>query len=94
MKGDSTVAETERKTRSDKKTLNEKRVVKQPNAVSRYLREMRGELRKVTWPSRDESRRLTAIVLGVTLAMAIFLWVFDSIFSNVIEFLIQQIVGL
>jgi preprotein translocase SecE subunit len=55
---------------------------------------MRGELRKVTWPSRDESRRLTAIVLGVTLAMAIFLWVFDSIFSNVIEFLIQQIVGL
>jgi preprotein translocase subunit SecE len=74
--------------------LNEKRVVKQPNAVSRYLREMRGELRKVTWPSRDESRRLTAIVLGVTLAMAIFLWVFDSIFSNVIEFLIQQIVGL
>jgi preprotein translocase subunit SecE len=88
------VAETERKTRSDKKTLNEKRVVKQPNAVSRYLREMRGELRKVTWPSRDESRRLTAIVLGVTIAMAIFLWVFDSIFSNVIEFLIQQIVGL
>jgi preprotein translocase subunit SecE len=88
------VAETERRTGSDKKTLNEKRVVKQPNAVSRYLREMRGELRKVTWPSRDESRRLTAIVLGVTIAMAIFLWVFDSIFSNVIEFLIQQIVGL
>ena len=36
------------------------------NALVRYLRETRGELRKVTWPTRQESQRLTAIVLGVT----------------------------
>ncbi|GJM40386.1 MAG: hypothetical protein DHS20C20_06680 [Ardenticatenaceae bacterium] len=66
----------------------------QPNPVSRYWRETRGELRKVTWPTRDESRRLTIIVIGVTIAFALFLWVFDLLFSNVIQLLIEQLIGL
>lgn len=69
------------------------KTVSQPNPVLRYIREMRGELRKVTWPSREESWRLTAIVLGVTVLFAIFLWVFDTIFANVIQLLITQIIG-
>ena len=48
-------------------------VVPQENPIGRYLRETRGELRKVTWPTRDEAWRLTAIVLGVTAAFAVFL---------------------
>ena len=70
------------------------KTVNQPNVILRYIREMRGELRKVTWPEREESRRLTAIVLGVTLLFALFLWVFDTIFSNIIQFLISQMIGL
>ena len=70
------------------------KTVSQPNVMLRYIREMRGELRKVTWPEREESWRLTAIVLGVTVVFALFLWVFDTIFSSVIQFLIAQIIGL
>jgi len=70
------------------------KTVNQPNAILRYIREMRGELRKVTWPDREESWRLTAIVLGVTVLFALFLWVFDTIFSSIIQFLIAQIIGL
>jgi preprotein translocase subunit SecE len=66
----------------------------QPNAVMRYFRETRGEIRKVTWPTRQESWRLTAIVLGVTIATAIFLWLFDLIFSGGIQFLIERMIGL
>jgi preprotein translocase subunit SecE len=66
----------------------------QPNAVVRYIRETRGEIRKVTWPTRRESWRLTAIVLGVTVATAAFLWFFDFIFSGGIQFLIERIIGL
>lgn len=66
----------------------------QPNAIVRYLRETRGEIRKVTWPTRRESWRLTGIVLGVTVATAAFLWFFDFIFSSGIQFLIQRIIGL
>ena len=66
----------------------------QPNAVVRYFRETRGEIRKVTWPTRQESWRLTAIVLAVTIATAAFLWLFDFIFSGGIQFLIERMIGL
>ena len=75
-----------RKSRSDKKNA-------QTNPITRYLRETRGELKKVTWPTRDESQRLTAIVLGVTIAMAGFFWVFDLLFSTVIENLTRLLAG-
>ncbi|MFN2137784.1 MAG: preprotein translocase subunit SecE [Candidatus Promineifilaceae bacterium] len=65
----------------------------QSNPVARYLRETRGELRKVTWPTRDEAWRLTAIVLAVTLATAVFLWFFDTVFSHGLNLLISQMVG-
>ena len=66
----------------------------QSNAIVRYLRETRGELRKVTWPTRDEAWRLTLIVLGVSAVMAIFLGVIlDAAFSNAIQFLIRQFIG-
>lgn len=76
------------------KKNTEKKASKPSNPVSRYLRETRGELRKVTWPTREESWRLTLIVLGVSIVMSIFLWVFDTIFSNSIQFVLEQIVGL
>lgn len=67
--------------------------VPQENPIGRYLRETRGELRKVTWPTREEAWRLTAIVLGVTAAFAVFLWAMDALFSNSIRFLIERIIG-
>ena len=76
------------------KVTEKKATSGQPNAIVRYLRETRGELRKVTWPTREESYRLTGIVLGVTLATAAFLWFFDTIFSGSLRFLIEQIIGL
>lgn len=51
------------------------------NAVFRYLRDTRAELRKVNWPTRDEAWSLTKIVLGVTISMAAFLGLLDYLFS-------------
>ena len=68
--------------------------VQQENVLSRYLRETRGELKKVVWPTRDEAWRLTAIVLGVTAASAVFLWGVDAIFSNSIRFVFERLVGI
>jgi len=71
------------RTKSERKTAN------QPNAIVRYFRETRGELRKVTWPTREESWRLTLIVLGVTAAMSVFLGLLDFIFSNGVQGLVE-----
>ena len=51
------------------------------NAVTRYLRETRAELRRVHWPSRREAWSLTKIVLGATISMAILLGLLDYLFS-------------
>lgn len=77
-------------TKSDKKQVKKSGDV---NPVVRYIRETRGELRKVTWPTRQESQRLTAIVLGVTAAMAVFLGLLDFIFSNAIQTLVRAVAG-
>lgn len=64
------------------------------DAITKYFRETRGELRKVTWPTRDEAWRLTLIVLAVSAVMAVFLGVIlDATFSNAIQFLIRQVIG-
>lgn len=52
--------------------------------VRDYLRETMGELRKVHWPTRNEARNLTLVVLAVTFIMAAFLGAFDYAFERLI----------
>ena len=59
------------------------------NPVSRYLRETSAELRKVTWPTRQEAIRLTVIVLIVVTFMSALLGVLDFAFSRVIAFIVS-----
>ena len=68
--------------------------VAEENGLSRYIRETRGELRKVTWPTREEAWRLTAIVLAVTAAFAVFLWAVDALFANALRLVIETALGL
>jgi len=58
-----------------------KKKTKQDNAIVRYLRDTRVELRKVHWPTREGAWRLTKVVMGVTLTMTIFLWAVDRLFD-------------
>lgn len=48
------------------------------NPIVRYLRETRAEIAKVTWPTREEWLRLSAIVLAVTVVMALILGLADA----------------
>jgi len=54
---------------------------KKENAIVRYLRETRAELRKVHWPTRQEAWSLTKVVLIVTVSMAILLGLLDYLFA-------------
>ena len=59
------------------------------NAVVRYFKDTRAELRKVSWPSREEAVNLTIIVMTVTIAMAAFLGVVDFLFSRLFSLIIR-----
>lgn len=54
-----------------------KKVAKKPNAIARFVRETVGELRKVSWPSRQEAINLTIIVLIVMVITSLFLYTVD-----------------
>ena len=62
---------------------------REPNAVVRYFRETSAELRKVTWPTRQEARHLTTVVVIVVVVMAIALGLVDYVFSRLIGWLIS-----
>ena len=65
-----------------------KAVAKSENRLVRYFKETRAELRKVTWPTRRQATNLSLIVLGVTVAMAIFLGAVDLLFATFVQLLI------
>jgi preprotein translocase subunit SecE len=60
------------------------------NRIVKYLKEVRAETRKVTWPTRQEVLRLTAIVLVVLGISSAFLALVDYAFS----WLMRMIIGL
>ena len=62
---------------------------KKENAIIRYFKETRAELRKVSWPSREEAVNLTVIVIAVTTAMAAFLGAVDFLFSKLFGLIIR-----
>ena len=46
-----------------------------------FVKETRIELRKVVWPSREETVKTTGIVVIAVIVVAIFLWIVDAFFT-------------
>lgn len=57
--------------------------------IAEYLRDTRGELRKVSWPTRQQTINLTLIVLAVTVVMAAFLGSVDFLFATLISLIVS-----
>lgn len=50
-----------------------------------FLKEVRAEVKKVTWPSRNEVYSTTIVVIMATLFFGFYLYVMDLLFSYVIK---------
>ncbi len=62
-------------------------------AVKQFLREVKTELKKVTWPSRKDTLSGTAIVLVAVFIIALFLGIVDSGLSGLIKMLLKRAAG-
>ena len=71
---------------ADKK--KDEKEFKQPNVAVRWWRETVGELRKVSWPTIPEARRLTFIVIMTMIFTGALLGILDFLFSTGIRILI------
>ena len=53
--------------------------------LRRYVIESWSELKKVAWPTRETVIRLTLLVVAVSFAVGIYIFVLDSIFNALID---------
>lgn len=58
------------------------------NKMLIFIQEARQELRRVNWPTREETIRLTLVVIVLSVAVAFFLGILDFIFLYGLKFLI------
>lgn len=60
-----------------------------PNVVN-FVKEVLEELRKVAWPTREQTIRYTILVIVVVLAVGAFLGGLDYLLTSITAFLINN----
>jgi preprotein translocase subunit SecE len=59
--------------------------------AKRYFREVRQELKKVAWPSREELMTYTVVVFGMTTALTLYVFALDWGFSKLVANVLRAI---
>jgi preprotein translocase subunit SecE len=57
--------------------------------IRRFINESWSELRKVSWPTREQVRNLTVLVFAVSFAVGVYITVLDSVFQSMIGFIVE-----
>ena len=55
--------------------------------IRRYFDEVASELRKVSWPTREQVRNLTVLVFAISFAIGLYITVLDVVFRGIIALL-------
>ncbi len=71
------------------KAPKEKKKEKKPNRILRWLKDLKGELKKVTWPSLKDVVKNVGIVILCVIIVGIFIWAFDFLARAVIDALLK-----
>ena len=56
-------------------------VTKKRRSPIRFIREIKSELKKVTWPTKKQVVNNTLIVIALVVLVGLFIFVLDSVFS-------------
>ena len=55
-----------------------------------FLSEVRGELKKVTWPGRAEVYATTLVVMATSVFFGFYLWGLDLVFSRILSQVLKR----
>lgn len=55
-----------------------------------YIKDTRAEMKHVTWPTKSQAINYTLLVIGLSVATALVLGVFDFLFSSGIQKIILK----
>lgn len=57
--------------------------------ITRFLKEVKSEMKKVTWPNRKELTSYTVIVIVSVFIVAGIIWILDSAFTGILGLIIK-----
>ncbi len=57
---------------------------------ARFFGEVKSELAKVTWPTKDQVVRLTGVVVVISLIVGLFIGALDLSFTKIVEFIVKK----
>jgi preprotein translocase subunit SecE len=57
--------------------------------VKNYLAETRVELKKVTWPNKNELKDATRVVVVASILLTIFIGIVDQVLSSIVKFVFR-----
>jgi preprotein translocase subunit SecE len=57
--------------------------------IGKWFRELKGECKKIVWPTRQQTTNNTAVVLATCLIIGVFIWVLDAVFQFGVSALIR-----
>ena len=58
--------------------------------ISQFVKDVKLEMNKVTWPTRDELTASTKIVLVVSFALAVFIFIADFLLSRIMDLILNS----
>ena len=76
-------AKAEKKAKSPDKKKDKK-----PNRVARWLKDLKGELKKVTWPTKKELINATLAVVCFVAAFTLIIWLMDLAVTPAFKWLV------
>ena len=59
--------------------------MKKINKIINFLKEVKTEIKKVSWPTRKETTKYTLVVIGISFALAVYLGALDFLFNFLLQ---------
>ena len=57
--------------------------------ITSYLKGVRAEVSRVSWPTRNEVISLTALILVVVVIVTVYIWGIDGIIGTLLELIVR-----
>ena len=57
--------------------------------ITKYFKDTAAELKQVTWPTQRQAMLYTALVIGISIVVSLFMGLFDYVFSGIISSLVD-----
>lgn len=63
----------------------DKKTDKKKGGIGQWFHDMKGEMKKIVWPTKETTTKNTGIVIGMCACVGVFLWVFDYAAGTIIR---------